>query len=152
MKRFAIAASALLIGLTPIAASAAPRYDAPQNRPAAERREERRDERRDDRRDARQEARWDARQHNGYSYQGRWHYGAPPAAYYGRADFRPGYKAWTRGERVPAYYRDHAHRVDWRRERLKAPPRGYEYVRDDRGSVLLVGIATGVILTAILAR
>ena len=35
---------------------------------------------------------------------------------------------------------------------LRAPPRGYRYVRDDRGQVLLVGIATGVILSAIFSN
>ena len=49
-------------------------------------------------------------------------------------------------------YRDRAHRVDYRAVRLRMPPRGYEYVRDDRGAVLLVGIATGVIVSAILSH
>lgn len=156
-KRFAIMAITALTAIAPLAiapaASAAPRYQtAPHNSPQAERREERRDDRRDDRRDARQQARWDARQHNGYSYQGRWHYGPAPAAYYGRQGFQPGYRAWTRGDRVPAYYRDRAHQVDYRRHNLRAPPRGYTYVRDDRGAVLLVGIATGVVLSAILSN
>ena len=35
---------------------------------------------------------------------------------------------------------------------LRRPPRGYHYVRDDRGDYLLVGIATGVILGVILAN
>lgn len=156
MKRFAILAFTALTAIAPLAAPAAsadPYHStAPQNRPDAERREDRRDDRRDERRDDRQQARWDARQHNGYSYNGRWHYGPAPQAYYGRPGFQPGYHDWRRGERVPAYYRDRAHRVDWRREHLRAPPRGYEYVRDDRGATLLVGIATGVILSAILSH
>jgi Ni/Co efflux regulator RcnB len=154
MKRLAIFAVTAITAIAPLAAApafAAPRYEtAPQNSPQAERREERRDDRRDDRRDARQQARWDARQHNGYRYNGQWRYGPPPAAYIGRPGFQPGYQAWRKGDRVPAYYRDRAHRVDYRRERLRAPPRGYEYIRDDRGTVLLVGVATGVILSAIL--
>ncbi|HVK82278.1 MAG TPA: hypothetical protein VM915_16875 [Verrucomicrobiae bacterium] len=32
------------------------------------------------------------------------------------------------------------------------PPRGYHYVRDDRGELLLVGIATGVILGIIASQ
>lgn len=156
-KRFAIMAAAAITAIAPLAiapaASAAPRYQtAPQNSPQAERREERRDDRRDDRRDARQQARWDARQHNGYSYQGRWYYGPAPSAYVGRQGFEPGYRNWRRGDTVPAYYRDRAHQVDYRRHNLRAPPRGYTYVRDDRGAVLLVGIATGVVLSAILSR
>jgi hypothetical protein len=38
--------------------------------------------------------RWDGGRHNGYYYNNRWSYGPPPAAYYGRPGFRPGY---TRG-------------------------------------------------------
>lgn len=156
-KRFAVMAAAAITAIAPLAvapaASASPRWEvAPQNRPAAERREERRDDRRDARRDARQQARWEARNHNGYHYQGQWRYGPPPAAYVGRPGFQPGYRAWKRGDRVPAYYRDRAHQVDYRRHNLRAPPRGYTYVRDDRGTILLVGIASGVVLSAILAN
>lgn len=160
-KRLAVIAVTAVTAIAPIASTTAvadpPRWSqAPQNSPQAERREDRRDdrraERRDDRRDARQEARWEARQHNGYSYNGRWYYGPPPQAYYGRAGFAPGYRAWKRGDVVPAYYRDRAHVVDYRRAGYRAPPRGYHYVRDDRGTVLLVGIATGVVLSSILAR
>ena len=104
-----------------------------------------RDDRRDDRRHHR---RWDRREHNGYNYRGRWHYGPPPASY-GDVDY--GYRAWRRGDRLPRYYRDSYYEVrDYRRYRLRPPPRGYHYVRDDRGDYLLVGIATGVILGVIL--
>ncbi len=58
--------------------------------------------------------------------------------------------SWRRGERLPTYYRQHYSRVDWRRHHLRAPPRGYHWVRDDRGRYLLVGIATGLILSAII--
>lgn len=118
-----------------------------------DRRDSDRDRRHDRRREARSEHRWDHRQHNGYTVNGRWYYGAPPANYYYRSDFRPGYQAWQRGQRVPDYYRDRAHRVDYRQYRdMRAPPRGYQYIRDDRGTVLLVGITTGVILATILAQ
>lgn len=153
-KRLALLAVTAMTALAPMAvtttASAAPRYEtAPQNRPQAERREEHRDDRRDDRRDARQQARWEARQHNGYTYNGHWYYGAPPAS---RRGYEPGYRQWRRGDTVPAYYRDRGHQVDWRRAGYRAPPRGYQYVRDDRGAVLLVGIATGAILTILATR
>jgi Ni/Co efflux regulator RcnB len=66
---------------------------------------------------------------------------------------RYGYHAWRRGDRLPAYYRDHYHPVDYRHYRLRPPPRGYHYVyNDDRDEYLLVGIATGVILGVILAN
>lgn len=103
-------------------------------------------DRRDDRRDHR---RWDRSRYNGYNYRGRWFYGPPPSAHAHYADY--GYRAWRRGDRLPAYYRDSYYEVrDYRRYRLRPPPRGYHYVRDDRGDYLLVGIATGVILGVIL--
>lgn len=117
-----------------------------------ERRDDRRDyrhDRRDDRRDYRQgyrDGRWDGRRHNGYYLGNRWNYGPPPQAYYGRRDMRVDYRQWRRGDRLPAYYRQHYAPVDYRYHRLSAPPRGHHWVRDDRGEYLLVGIATGVIL------
>lgn len=59
---------------------------------------------------------------------------------------------WRRGERLTPYYQQHYRQVDWQRDRLRAPPRGYHYVRDDRGDTLLVAVATGAILRVILAQ
>ena len=114
-----------------------------------------RNDRRDDRRDGRnhrRHQRWDNQRHNGYSYNGRWNYGPPPAAYEGRNGYEAGYRNWRRGERLPSYYQSRYRTVDYRREHLRAPPRGYRYVEDDRGDMLLVGIATGVILSVILSN
>jgi Ni/Co efflux regulator RcnB len=61
-------------------------------------------------------------------------------------------RQWRRGERLPYGYQNHYRNVDWRREHFRAPPRGYHYVRDDRGETLLVGIATGAILGIILSN
>jgi Ni/Co efflux regulator RcnB len=99
---------------------------------------------RNDRRD------WNDRSNNGYTYNGRWYYG-PPQASHARG-YQPGYRAWRRGERLPSYYQGRYRQVDYRREHLRAPPRGYRYVEDDRGEYLLVGIATGVILSIILSQ
>lgn len=108
---------------------------------------DRRDDRRGDRNDRRH--RWDNQRHNGYTHNGRWYYGPPPAAY-GNVDY--GYRNWRRGDRLPSYYQGRYRQVDYRREHLRAPPRGYRYVEDDRGDMLLVGIATGVILSVILSQ
>jgi Ni/Co efflux regulator RcnB len=95
--------------------------------------------------------RWDDRRHNGYYYNNRWYYGPPPSQW--RDEARYDYRAWRRGDRLPRYYRDHYRVVDYRDyRRLRAPPRGYHYVRDDRGELLLVGIATGVILGIIASQ
>jgi Ni/Co efflux regulator RcnB len=109
-----------------------------------------RGDRRGDRSDRRH--RWDNQRHNGYTYNGRWNYGPPPAAYEGRNGYEAGYRSWRRGERLPSYYQSRYRQVDYRREHLRAPPRGYRYVEDDRGDLLLVGIATGVILSIILSQ
>lgn len=96
--------------------------------------------------------RWERSRHNGYWANGRFNYGPPPASVFGYRDYRPGYQAWRRGDRLPAYYRSNYREYDWRRGHMRAPPRGYHYVRDDRGEILLVGIATGVILSIIASQ
>ncbi len=109
-----------------------------------------RDYRRDRRDDRRDHRRWDRSRYNGYNYNGRWYYGPPPAHY---RDVDYGYRAWRRGDRLPRYYRDSYYVVrDYDRYGYRRPPRGYHYVRDDRGEILLVGIATGVILSIIASR
>jgi Ni/Co efflux regulator RcnB len=61
-------------------------------------------------------------------------------------------RSWRRGDRLPHGYESRYRMVDYRREHLRAPPRGYRYVRDNRGDTLLVGVATGVILGIILGN
>jgi Ni/Co efflux regulator RcnB len=157
MKRFVIASMAALMAVSTLgvtAASADPwdhrdhrgddrRGDGDRDRDGDHDRDRDRDHRWD-----RNHRDWDDRYHNGYSYNGRWFYGPPPPAYYGRVDY--GYHSWRRGDRLPDYYRDRYSEVDYYRYHLRPPPRGYHYVRDDRGEILLVGLATGVILSAIL--
>ncbi|MGD9979322.1 MAG: RcnB family protein [Hyphomonadaceae bacterium] len=162
MKRLA---TALLAAATLVTPMALPTQAAAQHRGDRDRdwdrdrdhdrdwRRDRRDDRRNYRRgyrDGRQQERWDRRRHNGYYYQNRWYYGPPPAAW--RDHARYDYRQWRRGDRLPSYYRGYYDEVDWRYHRLRPPPRGYHYVRDDRGDYLLVGIATGVILGIILAN
>ncbi len=159
MKRFTTAALAALAMAVPLSAGAA---SAQTHRDVREARQEVRQERRDvrearqdlrdARRDVRQTQRWNARQHNGYTYNGRWYYGEPTRQIINSNRYEPGYRNWRRGDRLSAYERGHYRRVDYRRERLREPPRGYQYVRSDRGETLLVGIATGVILSVILSQ
>jgi len=174
MKRFALAALAASF-VAPLALpteAAAQRYDHDRDRDRDrdrdhrrgdrdDRRDDWRDDRRDDRRDYRDDrrddrrdhrrARWDDRRYNGYSYNGRWYYGPPPAAHRDYADYN--YRGWRRGDRLPRYYRDRYVVVrDYDRYGYRRPPRGYHYVRDDRGELLLVGIATGVILGIIASQ
>jgi Ni/Co efflux regulator RcnB len=150
MKRFAIAATAALMAVGPLSSTASAQ-DYRRNDNGRYDRDHRNDNDRNDRRNShRRGERWNRGAHNGYYVNGRWYFGPPPASVYSRSDYRPGYHQWRRGERLPSYYRAQYRQIDWRREHLRAPPRGYHYVRDDRGEVLLVGIATGVILSILL--
>jgi Ni/Co efflux regulator RcnB len=59
---------------------------------------------------------------------------------------------WERGAYIPRDYRGRQYVVnDWRGHRLAPPPRGSHWVGVG-GDYLLVGIATGVIMQAVLAR
>ena len=159
MKRFTTAAIAALVMVGPLSAGVA---SAQTQRDVREARRDVREERRDlrdarqdlreERRERRQAERWDRRRHNGYYMNGRFHYGQPSYEQMQRRDYRADWRQWRRGERLPYYARAQYRELDWRRERLRQPPRGYHYVRDDRGEVLLVGIATGVILSILLSN
>src|SRR5512146_2762664 len=58
--------------------------------------------------------------------------------------FRVATPRWTRGDRLPDRYRQSRYFVnDWRERRLRPPPRGYRWVRDDVNNYYLMLIATG---------
>jgi Ni/Co efflux regulator RcnB len=95
--------------------------------------------------------RWDDNTNNGYTLNGQWHYGHPSAAVMNQRGYQAGFHQWRRGDRLPTNFRNRYREVDYRSAHLRAPPRGYHYVRDDSGNTLLVGIATGVIASLILA-
>ena len=99
-------------------------------------------------RDNRRDARWDDAQHNGYYSYNTWHYGPPRQM---SRNVTLGYRPWTRGQRL-GYYGDRYSEVDYRRENLRAPRRGYHWVRDNDGDFLLAAIATGVILQVVLSN
>jgi Ni/Co efflux regulator RcnB len=97
----------------------------------------------------RHDNRWDNGRHNGYYYNNRWSYGAPPANYYGRPGYRPGYNAWRRGGYLPPYYRGNTYVIqDYGYYRLRPPPRGYYWYRAGNDYVL-AAIATGLIFDII---
>jgi Ni/Co efflux regulator RcnB len=155
MKRLLLSAATALTLVGPLSAPAA--YADPYDR--REVREDRREIRSDKRelrqdrrewRDDRRDARWDRARHNGYWYNNHWYYGAPPARYYGRPGFVLGYHPWARGDRLPAYYGSRYYVRDYRYYHLRPPPRGYRWVRDDRGDFLLAAIATGIIADVII--
>lgn len=58
---------------------------------------------------------------------------------------------WARGERMSDHYHGRVVVVnDYRARHLRAPPRGYHWVRDDNNNLLLVAITTGVITDMVL--
>ncbi|TAL89467.1 MAG: hypothetical protein EPN69_14250 [Rhodanobacter sp.] len=59
---------------------------------------------------------------------------------------------YHRGGYLPVEYRTRYVVTDWRRDRLRAPPRGYHWVRSDNGDFLLVAITTGIITDLILSH
>jgi Ni/Co efflux regulator RcnB len=71
--------------------------------------------------------------------------------YHGMHD-RGQHEGWyKRGGRVPSDYRGREYVVsDWHHERLRQPPRGYQWVRSDNGDFLLVAISTGIIADMLL--
>jgi len=168
MKRFLIALAAVACVAGPIAASATPAM-AGDDRGQGERSQDRGDRRGDNRgdhrndnrndyrndyradrgNDHRNDRRWDRNRHNGYYYHNRWHYGAPPSAYYRNPYYRPGYNAWRRGGYLPPSYRGRGYVVyDYGRYRLRHPPRGYYWYRSG-SDFILAAIATGLIYEVI---
>jgi Ni/Co efflux regulator RcnB len=65
---------------------------------------------------------------------------------------RGNHEGWyKKGGVMPNEYRGNQYVVsDWRSERLRAPPRGYNWVRSDNGDFLLVAVTTGVITSILL--
>ena len=154
MKRLvmALAAVATLAGPMAVASDAAAQSYRGNDRYDRSDRNDRYD--RNDRRDYRgndrgryDNNRWDSRRYNGYYLGSRWYYGQPSTSYYSRRDYRPAYRAWSRGSYLPRSY--WGYRVnDYQRYRLRTPPRGYHWVRAGNDYVL-AAIATGLIMDVI---
>lgn len=100
-------------------------------------------------RDTKKGARFNSNHHNGYYANGYWHYGAPKQSYYNQRGFSLGYHPWQRGQKLGNYNR-RFEEVDYRNHNLRAPPRGYRWVRDDRGDYLLAAIVGGLIAEVVL--
>ena len=127
-------------------------------------REDRRDDRHEhrqdrrewerDRREARRDYREDRRDWR-RDHDRRYYHPAPPPP---RVVYRPGYRpgpgyGWQVGHRYRDYYRGPIYVVnDYPRYHLRRPPYGHHWIRDDRGNMLLVAIATGVIAQYVLSR
>jgi Ni/Co efflux regulator RcnB len=79
----------------------------------------------------------------GYRDARRNDYYAPPRAVYRNG---PPPHGWARGHDYRRGYRGPVYVVnDYSRYDLRRPPRGHHWIRDDRGNMLLVAVATGII-------
>ena len=162
MKKLVLALAAAasigapMLAATDAAAQGRPGYDRNDNRGRADNRgpapcyDNRAPQVRYDNRGGYDNRRWDSSRNNGYYLGNRWYYGAPPSAYYGRPDYRPAYRAWTRGSYLPRSYWSYGV-SDYRRYNLRQPPRGYHWVRVNNDYVL-AAIATGLIYDVITGR
>ena len=53
---------------------------------------------------------------------------------------------YSRGDRLPSQYRQNLHVVnDWKQRGLRKPPKGYQWVRNDRGDLFLASKTTGYV-------
>ncbi len=150
MRKILTATMAALMATTALgaagAASAQSRHDH-----RYEHRYEHRDDRRDyrhDRREYRRELREYRQQQRAYE---RWQ--RAERRYYAPRYVPPrGYavRTWSYGQRMPSYYRTNAYVVnDYDRYGLRAPPRGYQYVRS--GNDVVLSAVAGGLITAVIA-
>jgi len=156
MKKFLTAAIAATLAMSSLGvASAAEAQSRGNYEQRQDRRDDRRDDRndrrewrqdrRDDRRDDRREARQDRRAYAHWQQSQR-RYNA--GRYYAPRGYQT--RQWSYGQRMPSYYRSNQYVVnDYGRYGLRAPPRGYHYVRSG-DDVVLAAIAGGLI-TAVIA-
>jgi Ni/Co efflux regulator RcnB len=101
-------------------------------------------------RDTRRGATWDQGVHNGYyNSRNQWRYGQPSRAQMRQRGFSMGYRPWTRGQSLGGYNQRFVE-LDYRGHNLRAPPRGYRWVEDDRGDYLLAAIVGGLIAQVII--
>jgi Ni/Co efflux regulator RcnB len=159
MKKFLTAAIAATLAMSSLgvasAAEAQSRGNYEQRQDRRDDRQDRRADRRDDRndrrewrqdnRDDRREARQDQRAYARWQQSQR-RYNA--GRYYAPRGYQT--RQWSYGQRMPSYYRSNQYVVsNYGQYGLRAPPRGYHYVRSGN-DVVLAAVAGGLI-TAVIA-
>lgn len=155
MKKFLTAALAATLAVSSLgvasAAEAQSRGNYEQRQDRRDDRGDRREERREDRREWRQDGREDRREfRQDQRAYGRWQqsqrrYNA--GRYYAPRGYQN--RQWSYGQQMPSYYRSNQYVVsNYGQYGLRAPPRGYHYVRSGN-DVVLAAIAGGVIAAVI---
>ncbi|MEN4950994.1 RcnB family protein [Stenotrophomonas sp. TWI819] len=157
MNRFVVGAVASLLTLGTVAPAFADDHRG-RGHDRREWRDDRRDNRHDrhdrhDRREVRHDRRYDRRYDPRYDNRGYYRPGPPPP----RVVYRPapgyGSYGWARGHRYREYYGGPVYVVnDYSRYSVRRPPRDHHWIRDDRGNLLLVAIATGIIADYVINR
>ncbi|MCS4281296.1 Ni/Co efflux regulator RcnB [Stenotrophomonas rhizophila] len=157
MNRFVVGAVASLLALGTVAPAFADDHRG-RGHDRREWRDDRRDNRHDrhdrhDRREVRHDRRYDRRYDPRYDNRGYYRPGPPPP----RVVYRPapgyGSYGWARGHRYREYYGGPVYVVnDYSRYSVRRPPRDHHWIRDDRGNLLLVAIATGIIADYVINR
>lgn len=152
MKKVLTAALAAVIATSSLGVASAAEA---QSRGNYEQRQDRRDDRRDDRsdrREYRQERRADRQEYRqDQRAYARWQqsqrrYNA--GRYYAPRGYQT--RSWSYGQQMPSYYRSNQYVVsNYGQYGLRAPPRGYQYVRSGN-DVVLAAVAGGLI-TAVIA-
>ena len=64
---------------------------------------------------------------------------------YGQGGFHQSQPRYGRGQYLPQSYRGRDRFVDYRRNHLRAPPRGYGWVQGNSNEFLMVALTTGLI-------
>lgn len=107
----------------------------------------RRGDRHHDRRDWKDDRRgWNGGHH--WKDDRRAYRGRPPVV----VNVYPAQRRWSRGDRLPPYYREPRYVVrDWRGHRLPPPRHGYHWIGVG-AEYFLVGVATGIILDSVINR
>lgn len=151
MNRIMVGAVASLLALGTIAPAFA---DDHRGRGRGHDRHERHDDRHDRRHDRhdRREAHYDRHHDRRYDNRGYYRPAPPPRVVY-RPVHGHGSYGWARGHRYREYYGGPIYVVnDYSRYSVRRPPRDHHWIRDDRGNLLLVAIATGIIADYVINR
>ena len=157
MKKVLTAAIAAVIAASSLGAASAASAQSRGHNAQVERdyRHDARNDRRDDRRDARQDRREYRNDRSEFRQEqrsyARWQQSQRRYSA-GRYQAPRGYqvRSWSYGQSMPTYYRTSNYVVnDYGRYGLRAPPRGYQYVRSGN-DVVLAAVAGGLI-TAVIA-
>ena len=152
MNKVLTAAFAATLAVTSLGVASAAEA---QSRGQHEQRQDRRDDRRDDRndrrewrqndRDDRREARQDQRAYAHWQQSQRRYNAGRYQAPRGHA-----VRQWAYGQRMPSYYRSNQYVVsNYGQYGLRAPPRGYQYVRS--GNDVVLSNSSNGLITAVIA-